>query len=398
VDAIRAVDMAAIIATASQPHQQPAPVASSPPPARHAAAAPRRPAASTLAGSVLRDAVIAVGGLIVLLVVALLVVRSRRERGRAAAPGRARTRGQHENRKPDRGPAPAEGSGTAPDARAGPALAGRPGPPAAASWTSPSGWQGGGIGEIRPGSSRSVVAPAPKSSSGYRSGRTAGRPDGAAGPPWAAAPEPRRLLGPLPVASAGPPPPEPGRGIRVPRDMAAPGATTEPEPAVSFDLSTPPADFDLATPAFGLTPPAFDTAPPAFDASPPRFDAAPPAFDAAPPRSDAAPPAFDTSPPAFEAAPASDPEPPGPGSGPPASDTAQTRTEALPTRQSLGFAAAPVPADYPAPPAGRAGEDAPGHAAAADPSYIWDLAATDVFPAASGAAVPPDDAPEAGQD
>jgi len=34
---------------------------------------------------------------------------------------------------------------------------------------------------------------------------------------------------------------------------------------------------------------------------------------------------------------------------------------------------------------------------AADPSYIWDLAATDVFPAATDAAVPSDDAPEAGQ-
>jgi len=86
VDAIRAVDMAAIITTASQPHQQPAPVATPHQPARHAAAAPRRPAASTLAGSLLRDAVAAVAGLIVLLVIALLVARSRRKRSRAAAP------------------------------------------------------------------------------------------------------------------------------------------------------------------------------------------------------------------------------------------------------------------------------------------------------------------------
>jgi hypothetical protein len=34
---------------------------------------------------------------------------------------------------------------------------------------------------------------------------------------------------------------------------------------------------------------------------------------------------------------------------------------------------------------------------AADPSYIWDLAATDVFPAAAEGAVPQDEAPEAGQ-
>ena len=378
VDAIRAVDMAAIITTASQPHKQPVPVAAPHQPARHAAAAPRRPAASALAGSVLRDAVAAVAGLIVLLVIALLVLRSRRERGRAAPPDRPRTRGQHENRKPDRGPAAAAGFGTAPDARAGPALATRPGPPAAAAWTSPAGWQGGGIGEISTGSSRSVVAAVRKSSSGSRAGRGAGRPDGASGPPWAPAPEPRRLIGPLPVASTGLPPPEPGRGIRVPRDMAPPpGATTEPEPPVSFDLTTPPADFDLSMPAFGLTPPAFEAAPPAFGLTPPAFEAAPPAFEVAPPTSD--------------------PGSPGPGSGPPASDSAQTRTEALPSRQSLGFAAAPVPADYAAPPAERAPEDSPGRAVAADPSYIWDLAATDVFPAATDAAVPPDDAPEAGQ-
>ena len=352
VDAIRALDMAAIITTASQPHQQPAPVVSSHQPARHAAVAPRRPTASTLAGSVLRDAVAAVAGLIVLLVVALLVVRFRRERSRDAAPNRARTPGQHENRKPDRGPATAGGFGRAPDARDA-----RPGLPAAAAWASPAGWQGGGIGEICPGSDRSVVTRVPRSSSGYRAGRSAGRPDDAPGPPWAPAPEPRRLIGPLPVASVGSPPPEPGRGIRVPRDMAAPpGAMTEPEPVVSFDLTTPPADFDLSTPAFGLTPPAFGAAPPAFGLTPPAFDVAPPAFDAV-----------------------------------------HTQTEALPTRQSLGFAGAPVPADYAAPPAGRAPEDAPGRAAAADPSYIWDLAATDVFPAASDVAVPPGDTPEAGE-
>ena len=182
------------------------------------------------------------------------------------------------------------------------------------------------------------------------------------------------MFGPLPVASASLPPPEPGRGIRVPRDMAPPGATTEPEPPVTFDLTTPPADFDLATPVFGLTPSAFNAAPPAAEAALPGLEAAPAAFDVAPPAPDLGLP----------------------GTEPPASGSAQTRTEALPTRQSLGFAAAPVPADYAAPPAGHAQEDAPGRAAAADPSYIWDLAATDVFPAASDAAVPKDDAPEAG--
>ncbi len=458
VDAIRAVDMAAIITTASQPHQ-PAPAASPHKLARHPVAAPHRPAASALAGSVLRDAVVAVGALIVLLVIALLVVRARRERGRGRTTDRPRPRGQHENRKPDRAPAAAAaaaGFGTADDARAPRRVpATRPGAPG---WASPAGWQGGGIGEIRPASdttSRQVVAPAPRFSSGYRAGRGAGRPDGSSGPPWAPAPQPKRLIGPLPVASAGPPPLDPGRGIRVPRDMAAPpGATTEPEPPVSFDLTTPPADFDLSTPAFGLTPPTFDLSTPAFGLKPPAFDVAPPPFEAAPPASEAppasrprrpvrgraariggrtaagrplieaappaseagrprrrppaseaGPPASEGGPPASQAAPppseaappASDSGPPASETRPPASDSAETRTEALPTRQSLGFAAAPVPADYLAPPAERAPEDAPARAVAANPSYIWDLAATDVFPAATDAAVPPHDAPEAGQ-
>jgi hypothetical protein len=97
----------------------------------------------------------------------------------------------------------------------------------------------------------------------------------------------------------------------------------------------------------------------------------------------------------------------------------------LPTRQSLGFAAAPVPIDYAPPQApdftvpSRAGgvvlsaENSPvtagpdaaagtsGPAAAssrgaapaeADPSYIWDLAATDVFPAAASPGLPPETA------
>ena len=113
--------------------------------------------------------------------------------------------------------------------------------------------------------------------------------------------------------------------------MAAPAdAATTPPPPAGFDLTAPPADFDLSVPAFGLTPPAF-------------------------------------------------------GAAPPAPDSAVARAEVLPIRQDLGFAAAPVPADYAAPPA----EGGPGPA---DPSYIWDLAATDVFPAAADAVVTPDDA------
>jgi hypothetical protein len=97
----------------------------------------------------------------------------------------------------------------------------------------------------------------------------------------------------------------------------------------------------------------------------------------------------------------------------------------LPARQSLGFAAAPVPLDH-APPqapdftvpsraaglvlsAGSASPGGPAGPAAADParvsagpaedpSFIWDLAATDVFPPAADPG-PPTEAPgAAGQD
>ena len=365
VDAVRALNIAALIIAADQP-RQPAPVASSPKPALASVAAPRRPAASTLAGSVLRDAVAAVCVLIVLLVVALLVMRSRRDRrrGRTAdrtrgggAADRPRTRGQHENRRPDRGPAAAADYTAAADVPRWPR------PPAAPGWASPAGWQGGGIGEIRPApdaSSRPVVAAVPRPSPGYRASRGAGRTDGDPGPPWAPAPEPEPSLGPLPVASVGLPPPEAGRGIRVPGDMAVPpGATADPSPPISFDLTTPPADFDLSTPAFGAAPPAFDAAAPAPDAAPPGSDAALPASEAPPSASGS--------------------------TGPPA--------EALPTRQRLGFAAAPVPTNYAVPPAGPD----PETAVAADPSYIWDLAATDVFPAAAEGLVPQDEPPEAGR-
>jgi hypothetical protein len=310
---------------------------------------------------VLRDAVAAVCALIVLLVVALLVVRFRRDRGgaRGVTADRPRTRGQHENRGPDRGSAAAAGHTTAAN---GAGAARWPRPPAAPGWASPAGWQGGGIGEIRPAldeSSHPAVAPMPRSSPGYRAGRGAGRADGGPGPPWAPAPEPQRLIGPLPVASLGLHPLEPGRGIRLPGDMAAPpGAMTDPSPPVSFDLTTPPADFDLSTPAFGLTRPPSEAAPPAPEAPTTTPEAATTASEALTTASEA-PPA--------EASP-------------------------TPTRQSLGFAAAPVPADYAAPLADPGLETA----VAADPSYIWDLAATDVFPAAEGA-VPQDEAPEAGQ-
>ena len=203
------------------------------------------------------------------------------------------------------------------------------------------------------------MAPAPKPP---RPPRTAASP---AGPPWAPAPEPERTIGPLPVVANSALPPDPGPGIRVPGDMAA-------LPAVAPDARPP-------------TPYEFTTSPdPDF---PPR-----PAVS-----EDSGAPTI----PGFPGHPD------------------------LAARKDLGLAAAPVPVDY-APqapdftvPSRAAGlvlsaeinPNAPAprprptgaQAQAADPSYIWDLAATDVFPAAlhpgpatpAPGAVPEDDDPGA---
>jgi hypothetical protein len=164
---------------------------------------------------------------------------------------------------------------------------------------------------------------------------------------------------------------------------APPGAMADPSAPVGFDLTTPPADFDLSTPAFGLTRQASEAAPPPVKAALPDFEAAPPDIEAAPPGFEAAPPAPE--------APTTMPE--ATAAEAPTTASEAPPSEASPTRQSLGFAAAPVPADYAVLPA----DPGPETAVAADPSYIWDLAATDVFPADPEGAVPQDEAPEAGQ-
>ncbi|HYB14439.1 MAG TPA: S8 family serine peptidase [Streptosporangiaceae bacterium] len=348
VDAVRAIEMAALLNSFAQARPpaiaRPRPVAAGRP-----TAASSRPASSGALGSVLRGAVAALGALIVLVLVALVVARSRR--GRAAAPRRTRAAGQHEHRRADRASA---GSVTPPDSGAGPGPQARPqvtgpAPAAADGWPSAAGWQGSGIGEIsHPSSapSRPVLAPAPRPATGYRAGRGAAAQPDQAGPPWQPAPQPGRTTGPLPVAAGSLPRPEPGSSIRVPRDMVAPGESPVPpadeSAAAGSDLATPPADFDLSSPAFGLTPAVFGFA-------------APPATPADEEPGLAAPP-------------------------PPASLT----------QEDLGFAAAPVPSEVATAPAAEpAPEDDSGSAVSADPSYIWNLAATDVFPAA--APVPPAD-------
>jgi serine protease len=362
VDATRAVDLAAAISSANQP-SQPARLPARPhKPEPLLTTAAHRASASTLAGSLVRYVVAGLCVLIALLVVLILLMRSRRERARAAAAQglgsgspRVRSRGLHEHRKPESGPGRGGRGGLT--AASPPRLA-PPGPATTGGWPAAGGWQGGSVGEIAHSSGapyRPVITPPPKAA------KTAKAAANHAGPPWAPAPEPERTIGPLPTVASSALPPDPGPGIRVPGDMAA-------LTAVAPD-SLPPAPFDFTTspdPDFPPRPAVSDDTIPGF----PRY-------------------------------------------------------QDLPTRQSLGFAAAPVPVDYappqapdftvpsraaglvlsadsnPATPPRPAGRQAP--APAADPSLIWDLAATDVFPAAvdSGptpeapGAVPGDDDPGA---
>ncbi len=206
---------------------------------------------------------------------------------------------------------------------------------------------------------------APRTVTGHRSGRGAGADGNSGGPPWAAAPEPGRTLGPLPVASPGSPPPEPGPGIRVPGDMAVPSAAASeppaPYPLAGLDTPTPPA-------GFAMTPPLSDFGPP------------PTALDFGPP-----PAASDLG---------SPPTAPDFGSPPAAFDLAPPSATEFPAQENLGFAAAPVADDYVAPfPAEPAAEEDPAPGPAADPSFIWDLAATDVFPAVTGGDPPTESGP-----
>jgi Subtilase family len=351
IDAAQAVSLAASISAAAEP-TQPAATARPHKPERLSTTAAHRANASDLAGSLVRYVVAGLCVLIVLLVALLLVMRSRRERTRAAAEaasGRTRPRGQHEQRRPE----PVSGPVTGHQGSSRSQLAPPPGRASTGGWAAAGGWQGGSsLGEMQPPPAepfRPAMAPAPKPA---RTSARAAR--SSAGPPWAPAPEPGRTFGPLPSVPNSAQPPDPGPGIRVPGDMTAmPPVPPDAMLPAPFDVSTlPDSDF------------------------PPRPAA-------------------------------------GGEAGP-----------ALPTRQSLGFAAAPVPVDYapqapdftvpsraagfvlsadtaPAASSGSPGSSvAAGRAApvsagpAEDPSYIWDLAATDVFPAAADPG-PPTEAPGA---
>jgi len=263
------------------------------------------------------------------------------------------------------------------DARSGLPPAAPAAAPAASTWPSPGGWQGGGIGEItHPASAPppstltapSLVTRAAEPAQrvwGVRSSRArraADAQDGSAGPPWEPAPQPQSAIGPLRAAAAASgPPPEASARIRVPGDMADPPAETTDPSLPRFDLSRPPEGFDLSTPAFGLTPTGFGQPTPDFRGSAPGFEGP------------GEPPAdFRATLPAFDA-PAPEAGQPQPGTG-------------LPTQRSLDFAAAPVATDYMyLPPA----DEAARARSAADPGSIWDLSATDVFPPARPGSGPP---------
>ncbi|HEV2537356.1 MAG TPA: S8 family serine peptidase, partial [Streptosporangiaceae bacterium] len=383
IDAARAVSLAAGLSRTSQSAAAAAAPIPSHQPERLSTTVARQASASSLASSLVRYAVAGLGVLIALLVVLLLVMRSRREKVRAAAEAassRARPRGLHEHRKPELASGMAiAGLGGVSRAQAPHVALGssgvsgtRPAPPAPpASWTATGGFTGGGLGEMQSSASGPHAPGAPFRPAMTPAPKAAKEPaDGDPGPPWAPAAEPGRTFGSLPVGANSALPPDPGPGIRVPGDMA--------------DLPAVPADAMLPAPfKFGTSPdPDFPPRPLArlgddFPDVPARVQ--------------------------------------------------------LPTRQSLGFAAAPVPLDH-APPqapdftvpsraaglvlsAGSANAGSAGAAGtgavpaapadsraprAAEPGFIWDLSGTDVFPAAAypgepeaPGAVPQDDDPGA---
>jgi serine protease len=410
VDAARAIESAAIITTAERTVTPPSPGQRKL--RRPPVASPRQQNDSALA--LVRDVVVGLCVLIAAMVVILLVMRSRRRRGgpTGGAAGRARAPGAH-SRRADRRPVaevPEQGEAAASLHQ----VAGQD-PAATGGWAAPSSWQGGGIGEIADApntpSFRPVISSAPRGGMGPRSRSAA--TGGSAGPPWEPAPEPERMFGPLPAVTPISPPPELGPSIRLPGDMAgpaAPPAATPPMPDLAspaaFDFGSPSGLPEFATPSglpdFG-TPsglPDFGTPPglPDFGAPSGLPDFGNPSglpdFGAPPGLPDFGVPAASRD---FTIPPAD----PGPVTPPDGLDfragpelSAPVAGPELPTQESLGFAAAPVATDYAAPPA--------------DPTYIWDLAATDVFPVAgadpdapaadpeSPDTDPPDQAQEAG--
>jgi subtilisin family serine protease len=435
VDAARAVSLAALITSASQAHAAtPAPAKPRPPASRTGAprtgaprtgASARRTDVSALAGSLVRDVVVGLGVLIVLLIVLIVVLSSRRKRVSGQRPQRAQrtqgvrgsqgTRGQHEHRRADRTPAASHATGPrvgvrsqlaspgaplTPGALAPPLAPGiplapgtpltpgtplmpgtpiaplTPAPPGATGWPAPGGWQGGSLGEIAhpPGPPvRPVIAAVPRTANPLRGGRsTAG-----ASPPWAPAPEPEETSDPVPVAAVGLFMPPPGSGLRVPRDVPGPlGFTTQPSAPDTPDVTGTATGPDVTGTATG--PDVTRTA----DMPRAGWPADSPDI---PSRQSLD---FATAPVATS----------NPGPAPPDEDDtivfpgAAAVYPGVYPRDATVYPrdALPVAADGWPPP----GPPMPGSGPVADPNSIWDLAATDVFPAVAPQA-PDDEAPGA---
>jgi len=190
--------------------------------------------------------------------------------------------------------------------------------------------------------------------------------------------------------------PGPGPGIRVPGDVAAPTApATDPAPSaldtpapdrpLASDFpARPPADFQGPPPGYGFTP-----APAGLDATAPQRALgfpAPAERDVSGPATVPGFPAVGSIPdfarPAASGTPGGATGNPESGAADSSDRGAATGAEGL-TQRDMGFAAAPVATDYPSPvkpavpPGGRSGSGP-----ADDSASVWDLAATDVFPAA----------------
>ena len=109
------------------------------------------------------------------------------------------------------------------------------------------------MGEIAAPRAVPAVAPAPKPP---RAGAGSSRkPSGPSGPPWAPAPEPERLFGPLPVAASSAMLPDPGPGIRVPGDMNSLAGSSPDAPAAGGISRRGPAP-RIRTSRRGLSPTA----------------------------------------------------------------------------------------------------------------------------------------------
>ena len=386
VDAARAIESAAIITTAERTVTPPSPgqrkLRRSP---RPPVASPRQQDDSALA--LVRDVVVGLCVVIAAMVVILLLMRSRRRRGRptGGAAGRARAPGAH-SRRADRRPAaevPEQGEAAASlhqvagrDPAAGRRMGGavklagrrhrrdRRHPEHA---FVPAGHQLGAKGRH---------GPAESERGGRRLRRAAVGARARAGADVRPAPR-----GDTHFATAGAGPEYPaagghgGPGARLPPRRRCPTWRHRPPSTSAAPRDSPNSAAPSGLPDFGAPSGLPDFGAPS---GLPDFGVPPAPRDFTIPPADPGP----VTPPDgldFRAG----PELSAPVAGP-----------ELPTQESLGFAAAPVATDYAAPPA--------------DPTYIWDLAATDVFPVAgadrdapaadpeSPDTDPPDEAQEAG--